>query len=155
LLIDIFLTVSILLIFWLGWAAGLTRTFFAVLTGFLSIFAANKYPDNTGIKFYLVFCITALLVIMLGSFTIRVVNFFYLNFLDKILGAVLSVCVWAVIAVNIVIPSLMRVPNSFDTAEKSIVYKTIADAVHSKIFVFKDFKDYAPSFLEDKISKNK
>jgi uncharacterized membrane protein required for colicin V production len=106
LVIDIFLALSIVLAVWLGYSVGFTRTFFAVLAGFLAIFAASKYPHQEGLNFYLVFAITALLVIMSGGFTLRLISFFYLNILDRIGGAVLSACVWLIVSVNIIIPAV-------------------------------------------------
>jgi uncharacterized membrane protein required for colicin V production len=133
------------LILWLGWSSGLTRTFFSILSGFVAIVAANKYPDNYGVNFYLVFSIAALFVIMLGSFTVKIVNFFYLNLLDKLLGAFLSVAVWCIIAVNVVVPTMTNASSVFDRTEKSVAYNFLCKEIHSK---FPTFRNYVPSFLD-------
>jgi uncharacterized membrane protein required for colicin V production len=143
LVIDFFLTLSIVLIGWLGWFAGFIRTFFAVLAGFLAIFAADKYPYHEGLNFYLVFVITALLIIMVGSFTLRLISFFYLNILDRICGAALSVCVWLIVSVNIIIPAVFC--GTYITYGQSYIYKTVSRIIQSDVSVF---KDYVPQSFE-------
>jgi uncharacterized membrane protein required for colicin V production len=142
LVIDIFLTLSVVLSVWLGWSAGFTRTFFAVLAGFLSIFAAVKYPHQEGLNFYLVFAITALLVIMSGGFTLRLISFFYLNILDRIGGAALSACVWLIISVNIIIPAVFC--GTCVSYGQSYTYKTVSRIIQSEVPVF---RDYVPQSL--------
>ncbi|MDR3112034.1 MAG: CvpA family protein [Elusimicrobiota bacterium] len=149
-LIDTFLIISTVLVLWLGWSTGLSRTFFAVLTGFAATLAAHKYPDNDGLNFYVVFAITALFIILIGAFTIRVIHFFYLNLLDKLLGAAFSVCVWFLIAINIVTPSLTSVPNSFTKIKDTVVYMNISKIIHSKV---PSFKGYVPGFIKERTSE--
>ena len=148
LLIDVFLIVSILLIAYLGWSAGFTRSFFAVLTGFLSILAANKYPYQEGINFYLIFVITALAIMFAGGFILRLVNFFYMNTVDKAGGAVLSALVWIVVSVNVVVPTLTHGTHALDGSAQKTIYKTISNKMHSHISIF---KDYVPPALERKV----
>jgi uncharacterized membrane protein required for colicin V production len=140
--IDIFLTLSIVLAVWLGWSAGFTRTFFAVLAGFLAVFAASKYPHQEGLNFYLVFAITALLVIMVGGFTLRLISFFYLNILDRIGGAALSACVWLIVSVNIIVPTVFC--GTYMSCDQSYIYKTVSRIMQSEVPVF---KDYVPQSL--------
>jgi uncharacterized membrane protein required for colicin V production len=142
LVVDIFLTLSIVLAVWLGWSVGFTRTFFAVLAGFLAIFAAYKYPHQEGLNFYLVFAITALLVIMSGGFMLRLISFFYLNILDRVGGAVLSVCVWLIVSVNIIIPTVFC--GTYVSYGQSYVYKTVSRIIQSEVPLF---KDYVPQLL--------
>jgi uncharacterized membrane protein required for colicin V production len=140
--IDIFLTLSVVLAVWLGWSAGFTRIFFAVLSGFLAVFAASKYPYQEGLNFYLIFAITALLVIMSGGFTLRLISFFYLNILDRIGGAALSACVWLIVSVNIIIPVVFC--GTCMLYGQSYIYKTVSRVMQSEVPVF---KDYVPQFL--------
>lgn len=140
--IDIFLTLSVILAVWLGWSAGFTRTFFAVLAGFLAVFAASKYPYQKGLNFYLIFAITALFVVMSGGFTLRLISFFYLNILDRIGGAVLSVCVWLVVSVNIIIPVVLC--GTCMSYGQSYIYKAVSRVMQSEVTVF---KDYVPQSL--------
>ncbi|MCL2334569.1 MAG: hypothetical protein FWC57_00715 [Endomicrobia bacterium] len=146
LLIDIFLVASIAAIAYLGWKAGLTRSFFAVLAGFLAMFAAHKYPYHDGINIYLVFVITALFVMMAGGFTLRIVHFFYMNIVDKAGGAALSVLVWLVVSVNIVVPTLTHGTHALDGSTHTL-YKTISDTMQRNIPLF---RDYVPASLETK-----
>ena len=145
--IYIFLTISIVLAAWLGWRTGFTRTFFAVLAGFLAIFIASRYPYQEGINSYLVFAMTALFVIIVGGFTLRLISFFYLNILDKLGGAVLSVCIWLIVSVNIIIPTVIY-GNHASGGTSHTIYETVSRIMQSKIPVF---KDYVPRLLERKI----
>jgi uncharacterized membrane protein required for colicin V production len=137
LVIDIFLTLSVVLAVCLGWSAGFTRAFFAVLAGFLAVFVANKYPYQEGLNFYLIFAITALLVIMSGGFALRLISLFYLNILDRIGGAALSAFVWLVVSVNIIIPAAFC--GTCMSYEQSYIYKTVSRATKSEVSVFKDY----------------
>jgi uncharacterized membrane protein required for colicin V production len=150
LIIDIFLVVSVILIACLGWSAGLTRTFFAVLAGFVAVFVASKYPYQEGLNFYVIFVITALFIIMLGRFISRMVSFFYLNILDRIGGAALSVCVWLIVAINVVIPTITHDTHILDGPTHTI-YTTVSHTMQSK---FPIFKDYVLSSLERKVSEH-
>ncbi|MDR0956333.1 MAG: hypothetical protein LBL77_00420 [Endomicrobium sp.] len=137
LIIDLFLVISVILIGWLGWFTGFTRAFFAAFAGFMSVFAASKYPYQEGLNFYIVFLITALFIIILGVFTLRVINFFYLNILDKFGGMVLSVFIWLVISVNIIIPTITGVRVLCDSKYK--IHSYISNIMQSKISIFKNY----------------
>jgi uncharacterized membrane protein required for colicin V production len=146
LLIDIFLISSIILIAWFGWNVGFTRTFFAVFAGFSAVFVATKYPYQEGINFYLIFAVTALFIFMIGAFTLRVINFFYLNILDRIGGAVLSICIWLIVSINIIIPTITQI-HALDES-KHTVHGTISDAMQ---FKFQGFKDYVPQLFKKQV----
>ena len=141
-LIDVFFVIGIILVIWLGWSAGLARTFFAVLAGFIAIFASNKYPYQEGMNVYLIFSISAVFIIMVGAFTLRIIKFFYLNIFDRIGGAFLSLCVWLIVLINVIIPSLAS-RTQFDESN-SYIYSVIAQTMQLKIPIF---KDYIPLFL--------
>jgi hypothetical protein len=142
LIVDIFFVITIILVIWLGWSAGLVRTFFAVLAGFIAIFAADKYPYQEGMNNYLIFSIAAVFIIMLGAFTLRIINFFYLNIFDRIGGVFLSLCVWIIIFINILIPSV----NNWTSLDLKNSYVYIsAMTIQLKIPIF---KNYIPSFFE-------
>jgi hypothetical protein len=143
LLVDLLFAITTLLIIWLGWFAGLARTFFAVIAGVIAILAANKYPYQEGMNSYLIFLIAAVFVIMIGVFTLRVINFFYLNILDRVGGMLLSVCVWLVVFIYVVTPTI--VSWSQIDVRNSYVYSGIINTMHSKTPIF---KDYIPPFLE-------
>jgi uncharacterized membrane protein required for colicin V production len=142
-MIDIFLIISIILIAWFGWNVGFTRTFFAVLAGFLAIFVASKYPYQEGINFYLIFVITALFVVVIGAFTLRLIKFFYLNILDRIGGAILSICIWLIVSINIIIPTIIQ-KYALDESEHTIHY-AISNIMQSK---FQGFKSLMPQMLK-------
>jgi uncharacterized membrane protein required for colicin V production len=142
LLIDVFFVIVIILVIWLGWSTGLARTFFAVLAGFIAIFVSDKYPYQEGMNAYLIFSISAIFVIMLGAFMLRIINFFYLNIFDRIGGAFLSLCVWLIVFINVIIP-LLASRIQFDESN-NYIYSVIARTMQSKTPIF---KDYIPLFL--------
>ena len=95
----------------------------------------------------MVFAMTALFVIIVGGFTLRLISFFYLNILDKLGGAVLSVCIWLIVSVNIIIPTVIY-GNHASGGTSHTIYETVSRIMQSKIPVF---KDYVPRLLERKI----
>lgn len=145
LLIDIFLVASVILIAYLGWSAGLTRSFFAVLAGFLAIAAAERYPYQEGINYYLVFVITAIVIFMICGFILRLIRFFFMNPFDKAGGAILSVAVWLIVSVNVLVPTLTHGTNALDENKQNTVYKTISRIMDEKLPLF---QDYIPPVLE-------
>ncbi|GHT51550.1 hypothetical protein AGMMS49990_06070 [Endomicrobiia bacterium] len=147
--IDIFLVISVVLIAWLGCSAGLVRAFFAVLAGFMATFVSANCSYQEGLNVYLVFLVTALFVIMLGALILRLVSFFYLNILDRLGGALLSVCVWLIVSINILIPTITRGTHKLDKST-STIYTAISDTIQSKIPIF---TDYVPPLLERKVVK--
>jgi uncharacterized membrane protein required for colicin V production len=147
LIVDLFLVISVILIGWLGWSTGFTRTFFAAFAGFMSIFAASKYPYQEGLNFYIIFLITALFITMLGAFTLRVIKFFYLNILDRLGGMILSVFIWLIVSVNIIIPTIAG-DEQVLYGSKYKIYSSISNIIQSKIPIF---KDYIPKLIERKI----
>jgi uncharacterized membrane protein required for colicin V production len=151
LLIDIFLIASIAIIGWLGWSAGVTRSFFAVASGFLAVLAASKYPYQEGINYWLVFAITALFIVMLGGFFLRIVKFFFMNPFDKAGGAVLSVFVWIIVSVNVLIPTLTHGTRALDGSGQT-VYKTLSQTIQTNAPLL---KDYVPPYLEKKVLQKK
>jgi uncharacterized membrane protein required for colicin V production len=151
LVIDIFLVISTILIIRLGWSVGLIRTFFAVFSGFMAIFVSAKYSYQKSLNFYLIFAITALFVIMLGALTLRIISFFYLNILDRLGGVLLSVCVWLIISMNILIPTMTHETTyTLNKSTNTTIYATISNMIQSKIPIF---TDYVYPLLEKKVIK--
>jgi len=136
----------------LGWSVGFTRTFFAVLSGFLAIFVSNKYSYGERLNLYLIFVITALFVIVLGCFIARFIKFLYMGILDRIGGLMLNACVWLILFVNVIVPIIPNNSYALD-ASNSTIYRTVSHIMQSKIPLFK--KCVPPQFLNRscKISK--
>jgi uncharacterized membrane protein required for colicin V production len=150
-IIDIFLVTSLILVAWIGWQAGLVRSCFAVLAGFCAILAASKYFYQEGPNFYYIFVIVALFIIIIGGIIFRVIKFFYLNFLDRLGGLVLSVLVWLIVSVNIIIP--IMISGTYRLEEQNhAVYTYISKLMKSK---FSMFENYVPDFLEKKFIEHK
>ncbi|MDR2666123.1 MAG: hypothetical protein LBB92_01575 [Endomicrobium sp.] len=123
-----------------GWSVGFTRIFFMILAGFLAIFVVNKYSHLEGLNLCLIFVITALFIIVIGCYFItRLINFLYMNFLDKISGLVLNVCIWLMLYINIIIPTVMTNKNYALDISNGKVYKTVSYFMKSRIPLLKDY----------------
>jgi len=138
-LIDILFIISILIIAWFGWKAGLVRSFFAVAAGFVALWAASHYPYQEGINFYIIFAVTVLVIFIVGAFILRILEFFYLRFIDRILGLALNVAVWVIVSVNIIIPTVFQNHAQQDIAQNNKFYNTISNKVHKITPMFKDY----------------
>lgn len=123
----------------IGWSVGFTRIFFVILAGFLAIFVVNKYSRLEGLNLCLIFVVTALFIIVMGCFIKRLINFLYMNFLDKISGLVLNICIWLILYINIIIPTLMVNKNYSLDISNGKVYKTVSYFMKSKIPILKDY----------------
>lgn len=123
----------------IGWSVGFTRIFFVILAGFLAIFVVNKYSRLKGLNLCLIFVVTALFIIVMGCFIKRLINFLYMNFLDKISGLVLNICIWLILYINIIIPTVMVNKNYSLDISNGKVYKTVSYFMKSKIPILKDY----------------
>ena len=123
----------------IGWSVGFTRIFFVIFAGFLAIFVVNKYSRLEGLNLCLIFVVTALFIIVMGCFIKRLINFLYMNFLDKISGLVLNICIWLILYINIIIPTLMVNKNYSLDISNGKVYKTVSYFMKSKIPILKDY----------------
>ena len=139
-LIDVLLIVSLLFFFYIGFRAGIIRSFFAVMSGFVAIILAKNYPHQVGINYYLIFCVSAVSIYITGLFVLRFVNFIFLSFFDKCVGACLGILIWIVLSANCIIPSVINGNKKLETK----IVKTVSSISH-KIF---------PSFGEYKFSLN-
>lgn len=114
-LIDVLLIVSFLFFFYIGFKAGIIRSFFAVTAGFVSIILAKNYPHQVGINYYLIFCVSAVSIYITGLFVLRFVNFIFLSFFDKLTGACLGVLIWIILSANCIVPSLTNGNKKLET----------------------------------------
>ncbi|MDR1784397.1 MAG: hypothetical protein LBQ99_01495 [Endomicrobium sp.] len=140
----------------MGWSIGFTRIFFAILAGFLAIFVASEYSCRKGLNLYLAFVITVLLIVAIGYFIKRLVNFLCIDFLDKIGGLAINVCVWLILYMNIIMPTVMTCENYTLDKSSGRIYKTISCFVKSKIPLFKNY-GFSYTHLKSKLQnfKNK
>ncbi|MCL2389309.1 MAG: CvpA family protein [Elusimicrobia bacterium] len=119
-ILDIVFVASCAVIFMLGFATGITRSSFAVAAGFVGIMAASYYPYPYGINYYIIFAVMAMLVFFAGLVVRRLVNFFYLNIVDKTAGAVLGVFVWALVCFNVILPSIKNAQDFIEDSRVSL-----------------------------------
>lgn len=138
-LIDVLLIVSFVFFFYIGFKAGIIRSFFAVTAGFVSIILAKNYPHQVGINYYLIFCVSAVSIYITGLFVLRFVNFIFLSFFDKLTGACLSVLIWIILSANCIVPSLTNGKlETKITATVSDISKKMFPSFGKYQFDFKD-----------------
>ena len=116
--ITIFLLLAVLL--YIGFYAGIIKSFFAIAAGFVAIVLAENYPYQFGINYYFIFFSAALIVYLIGLFIFKIAKFLYLSMLDKLAGACLSFFVWFILTANVVIPAFNGYVNPTET--KTISY---------------------------------
>lgn len=120
-LTDIILIVLLLFFFYIGFKAGIIRSFFAVIAGFTAIILAENYPYQIGINYYLVFCVSAASVYITGLFALRLADFMFLSVFDKLTGAVFGVLLWFIVSANFVIPSIPKEAGRNETKIESAI----------------------------------
>ena len=147
LVINIIVVFALILLVYISFQAGIIRTVFAVLAGFISILLAENYPYQYGINYYLVFAFSALVVFFIGLFCVRVLRFLCLSIFDKLAGAAVGLILWFVICANCLVPTLTQgveeMENGFTNSVSNIVQKTMPI-----------FDEYIPKFAIDKKLKN-
>ncbi|MDR2709220.1 MAG: CvpA family protein [Elusimicrobiota bacterium] len=161
-LVDGIFLVSVALIAYLGWKAGFTRCFFALLAGFLAIAAASKYPNQEGLNFYLIFLIVAVAVFIGGALSFRAVNFIYMTIFDKAAGMILAALVWTIVSVNVVIPALdAKFKFSANSSNlKAPLYREVDIYIRTHIPIFRrastsDLTTNIEQKFEDVVEKTK
>lgn len=143
--IIIFLLLAFLL--YIGYYAGIIKSFFAVSAGFLAVVLAEQYPYQIGINYYFVFAAVALIVFLIGLFIFRVVKFFYLSIFDKFAGACLGFFIWFVLSANFVIPIFNNSVEKFEDKTTSYISSLSKETLPV-------FDKYIPNFVLDKKLKN-
>jgi len=150
LITDIIIILLLLFLLYIGYYAGIIKSFFAVSAGFFAILLAENYPYQIGINYYLVFAVTAFVIFLIGLLIFKIVKFLYLSIFDKIAGACLGFFVWFVLSANFVIPVLNK---SADKAE-TVTTKTSSYISDFSSKVFPVFGQYVPKFVFDKKLKH-
>lgn len=150
LITDIIIILLLLFLLYIGYYAGIIKSFFAVTAGFFAIILAENYPYQIGINYYLVFAVTAFFIVLIGLLIFKIVKFLYLSIFDKIAGACLGFFVWFIISANFVIPVLNK---SADTAE-TVTTKTSSYLSDFSSKTFPVFGQYIPKFIFDKKLKH-
>jgi uncharacterized membrane protein required for colicin V production len=117
--VTIFLLLVILL--YIGFYAGIIKSFFAVAAGFCAIVLAENYPYQFGINYYFIFFAAAFIVYLTGLFIFKVAKFLYLSIFDKLAGACLSVFIWFILTANVVIPAFNGYVNPTETKTTSYI----------------------------------
>lgn len=139
--IILFLLLAILL--YIGFYAGIIKSFFAVAAGFFAIVLAENYPYQSGINYYFIFVAVAIIIFLIGLFIFGIVKFFYLSIFDKLAGACLGIFIWLVLSANVVIPAFNNSENKVETATTTYISNLSKE-------VLPIFGKYVPDFKFDK-----
>ena len=139
--VTIFLLLVILL--YIGFYAGIIKSFFAVAAGFCAIVLAENYPYQFGINYYFIFAAVAIIIFLIGLFIFGIVKFFYLSIFDKLAGACLGFFIWFVLSANVVIPAFNTSANKAETATTTYISNLSKE-------VLPIFGKYVPNFKFDK-----
>lgn len=149
LVIDINIILLLLLLLYIGYYAGIIKSFFATASGFFAIILAENYPYQTGINYYFVFVAVAVIIFLVGIFVFKVVKFLYLSIFDKLAGACLGLFLWFILSANVVIPSLNVYADKMETiAENFSVISNLSKKTCPT------FGKYVPGFIADKKLKD-
>ena len=144
--INICLFILLAVFLYIGFYAGIIKSFFAVAAGFFAIILAENYPYQFGINYYFVFAAVALIIFLIGLFVFSIVKFFYLSIFDKLAGACLGLFIWFVLSANVVIPT-------FNTSVEKIETKTTSYISNLSKELLPSFGKYVPTFVFDKKTK--
>jgi len=144
--INICLFILLAVLLYIGFYAGIIKSFFAVAAGFFAIILAENYPYQFGINYYFVFAAVALIIFLIGLFVFSIVKFFYLSIFDKLAGACLGLFIWFVLSANVVIPT-------FNTSVEKIETKTTSYISNLSKELLPSFGKYVPTFVFDKKTK--
>lgn len=165
--IDISIILLLLFLLYIGYYAGIIKSFFAVISGFFAIVLAENYPYQVGINYYFVFVAIAIIIFLIGIFVFKIVKFLYLSIFDELAGACFGFFLWFILSANVVIPSLDIYVNQIQS--KNIVIPSLdvyVNQIQSKIekttsiisklskIILPVFGKYIPSFIDNKKIKN-
>lgn len=148
--IDISIILLLLFLLYIGYYAGIIKSFFAVVSGFFAIILAENYPYQVGINYYFVFVAVAIIIFLVGVFVFKVVKFLYLSIFDKLAGACLGFFLWFILSANVIIPSLDVYANQI----QSKIEKTTSIISKLSKITLPIFGKYIPSFIDNKKIKN-
>ena len=148
--IDGSIILLLLFLLYIGYYAGIIKSFFAVVSGFFAIVLAENYPNQVGINYYFVFVAVALIIFLVGIFVFKIVKFLYLSIFDKLAGACLGFFLWLILSVNVIIPSLDVYANQI----QSKIEKTTSIISKLSKVTLPIFGKYIPSFIDNKKIKN-
>lgn len=148
--IDGSIILLLLFLLYIGYYAGIIKSFFAVVSGFFAIILAENYPYQVGINYYFVFVAVALIIFLVGIFIFKIVKFLYLSIFDKLAGACLGFFLWLILSANVIIPSLDVYANQI----QSKIEKTTSIISKLSKVTLPIFGKYIPSFIDNKKIKN-
>ena len=148
--IDGSIILLLLFLLYIGYYAGIIKSFFAVVSGFFAIVLAENYPYQVGINYYFIFVAVALTIFLVGIFIFKIFKFLYLSIFDKLAGACFGFFLWFILSANVIIPSLDVYANQI----QSKIEKTTSIISKLSKVTLPIFGKYIPSFIDNKKIKN-
>lgn len=139
---DIIILFFLAVLVYIGFSAGVIKSFFAVAAGFVAIMLAENYPNRIGINYYLIFLASAFVVFLAGMLMSKIFKFLYLSLFDKIGGACLGLAIWFILSANVIIPGMGGYAGAGETKITSAI-----TGVSSKVFPW--FGRYVPEAVKD------
>ncbi len=146
---NITVVLILLMFLYIGYSAGIIKSFFAAAAGFFSLLLAENYPNQEGINYYFVFVATAVIIFIAGIIILKIVKFLYLSLFDKAAGACLGLFLGFIVAVNFVIPTADKLAGMVSDIGVKTEY---VSNISSKIFPM--FGSYIPKCLHGINLKN-
>ena len=144
--VNIILFLSLAILLYISFSAGIIKSFFAVAAGFFAIVLAENYPYQFGINYYFIFAAVAIIIFLIGLFIFGIVKFFYLSIFDKLAGACLGFFIWFVLSANVIIPAFNTSANKVENATTSYISNLSEE-------VLPIFGKYVPNLKIDKKEK--
>jgi membrane protein required for colicin V production len=109
---DIFVLVIVGSCVYFGYQTGIIASIFYILSGFVGMWAANKFAPNPGVNFYLVFFAGAGTVVLIGFIIGKIFKKALLGMFDRVAGVVLGIILGLAITGTVVFPIAYHFPES-------------------------------------------
>lgn len=103
-----------------GFQTGILSTVFYVSSGFFGMWAAQKYSQGPGTKFYFIFLAGAGCVILLGFIVQQIFKKVFLGKIDRLIGGALGVLLGLVIVGTVVLP----VSHHFSERQRQFIHSS-------------------------------
>jgi uncharacterized membrane protein required for colicin V production len=154
---DIVALAIVALSVYCGYQIGVIASFFYVVSGFVGIWAAQKFSPQPGMNFYLVFFAGVGVVILTGFFISKLLKKLFVEWADRLIGAFIGLALGFVIVGTVVVPLSYHMPKNI----KQYVVSSFSgtkfipklQAMFPKVeqFRLQDIKDKIPGEIDLKL----
>jgi uncharacterized membrane protein required for colicin V production len=109
---DIVVLIVVLLTTFFGSKTGIIASIFYIASSFIGMWVAHRFSAVVGINFYLLFIVTAAVVIFAGYLISKLFHAVLLGPADRIGGGVLGLILGILIVATIVVPLIRHSPSA-------------------------------------------